>query len=101
MRNSATGHRLTDKTPTAETAGAINLQPLREALSELETAAQRLEDFRGAYRDVVHAVAEKTGLAAPVIRSFIAARMVESEKTRKRKIERAQQLALVFDEIGA
>ncbi len=88
------------KSADAETNGTINLKPLRDALSELETAAQRLADYRAAYADVVHSVAEKTGLAAPVIRQFIAARMVESDKARARKIERAQQLAMVFDEIA-
>jgi hypothetical protein len=99
MQTQSSVHAVKAKPPVAA-GDAINLKPLRDALSELETAAQRLADYRNAYVDVVRAVAEKTGLAAPVIRSFIAARMAESEKARSRKIERAQQLAMVFDEIA-
>lgn len=80
--------------------GAINLKPLCDALKELETAAQRVADMQAAYGEVLHAIAEKTGLAAPVIRSFIGARIAESDKARDKKKARAGQLALVFDEIG-
>lgn len=88
------------KTPVDKSEGAINLKPLREQLKELETAAQRVADLQDAYGELLHAVAEKTGLAAPVIRSFIGARIAENENTAARKKERAGQLALVFDEIG-
>jgi hypothetical protein len=100
MQNNVSTLATTSKKTATDAGGAINIKPLRDALSELETAAQRLQDYRAAYTDVVRAVAEKTGLAAPVIRQFIAARMAESDKTRARKIERAQQLAMVFDEIS-
>lgn len=84
----------------APASDAINLKPLRDALSELDIAAQRVADYSGAYRDLLHTLAEKTGLSAAVIRSFMAARLAESDKTKQRKVERAQQLALVFDEIA-
>lgn len=101
MQTAAAPSNHAPRPPTAPAAGeAINLKPLKDALKELEIAAQKVIDLRTAYGDLVHAVAEKTGLAAPVIRSFIAARLAESEKTRDRKKDRAQQLAMVFDEIA-
>lgn len=84
----------------APAGDAINLKPLRDALGELDIAAQRVADYSGAYRDLLHALAEKTGLSAAVIRSFMSARLTETDKAKQRKIERAQQLALVFDEIA-
>lgn len=83
----------------APTGAAINLQPLRDSLHELEIAATKVADMQAAFSDLLKVVAKKTGLAAPVIRSFIAARIAESEKAAERKKQRASQLSLLFDEI--
>lgn len=83
----------------APTGAVINLQPLRDSLHELEIAATKVSDMQVAFSDLLRAVATKTGLAAPVIRSFIAARITESEKAAERKKQRATQLSLLFDEI--
>lgn len=88
-----------EKGTATEASGAINLAPLRESLKELERAAQIVKDHQAAYGDLLHTVAEKTGLAASVIRSFLAARIADTDKARDRKKERAAQLALVFDEV--
>ena len=85
--------------PPAPIGAAINLQPLRDSLHELEIAATKVAEMQGAFSDLLRAVATKTGLAAPVIRSFIAARITESEKAAERKKHRASQLSLLFDEI--
>lgn len=84
---------------TAQSGDSINLKPLRDALKEMDVAAQRVADYTQAYRDLLQALAEKSGLSAAVIRSFMAARMATTDKAKRRKVERAQQLALVFDEI--
>lgn len=83
----------------APTDAAINLQPLRDSLHELEIVATKVADMQGAFSDLLQVVAKKTGLAVPVIRSFIAARIAESEKAAERKKQRATQLSLLFDEI--
>lgn len=99
MQTQSAVRTLPDKSP-APSSGAINLAPLRDSLKELEVAATRAADLQAAYRDLLHAIAEKTGLAAPVIRSYVAARLSESDKARDRKKERAQQLSLLFDEVA-
>lgn len=80
--------------------GSLNLSPLRDSLKELELAATRVADLQAAYRDLLHTISEKSGLAAPVIRSYVATRLTESDKARDRKKERAQQLSLLFDEVA-
>ncbi len=83
-----------------QAAGAIQLAPLRDALRELETAARRVKDLQEAYTDALAGVARKTNVGAATIRSFIAARIAEDDKARSRKKHRAEQLALLFEEIG-
>lgn len=85
---------------TAPIGAAIDLQPLRDSLRELEIAATKVADMQGAFSDLLRTVATKTGIAAPVIRSFIGARLTEEEKARDRKKQRASQLSLLFDEIA-
>lgn len=78
----------------------INLTPLRDGLRELEIAARKARDVGEAYSDLLKDIAQKTKVAAPVIRSYIAARIAEDDKARSRKRRRAEQLSLLFDEIG-
>lgn len=90
---------LPDKSPLPS-SGALNLAALRDSLQELTLAATSVADMQAAYRDLLHAISKKSGLAAPVIRSYVAARLTESDKARYRKKERAQQLSLLFDEVA-
>lgn len=84
--------------PPAESAEAVlQLDGLRQSLKELTTRYQRMTTAREDFKLMVAAVAEKTGLKPPIARAFIAARLSEHGD---RAVERAKQLALVFDEIG-
>lgn len=83
---------------TSETDdNAVQLQPLRESLKELAALHQRAQNAREAYGDLVDAVSDKTKLKPAVIRAFVNARLSE---TGQRRVITAQQLALVFEEIG-
>jgi len=90
-----------EKSTATEAPGAIKLEPLREAIRELETAARRVKDLQEAYTDLLATVAQKSGIGGSVIRSFVAARIAEDDRARARKRSRAEQLALLFDEVGA
>ncbi len=100
MQSNVSTHPTANKSPANEQAGVISLAPLRDSLKELERAAPIVKDHQAACGDLLHIMAEKTGLAAPVIRSFIAARLVESDQASSRRIDRAQQLAMVFEEVS-
>jgi hypothetical protein len=49
----------------------------------------------------VAAVAERTGLDSSVIRTYIAARMADNAARGARAAERARQLSMCFEEVGA
>lgn len=82
---------------TTETENVIALQPLRESIKELTALHERAKNARESYADLVDAVSDKTKLKPAVIRAFINARLSE---TGQRSVERAKQLALVFEEVG-
>ena len=82
---------------TAEVENAITLQPLRDSIKELTALHERAKNAREAYADLVDAVSDKTKLKPAVIRAFINARLSE---TGQRSVEKAKQLAMVFEEVG-
>jgi hypothetical protein len=79
----------------------------QEAVIKLEAAAVKIEELvelkkkadeaTAALNDGVKAAAEQAGLLATVVRSFVNARASDKYDDAKTK---AQQLALMFDEIG-
>lgn len=79
---------------------AVKLKPLRDGLKELEQAYELARASRSALKEKISAIAEKTGLAPAVIRGFLAARMAEDSEKAERQAERAQQLAMIFEEVG-
>ena len=83
--------------PAPDTEDAITLQPLRDSIKELTALHERAKNAREAYADLVDAVSDKTKLKPAVIRAFINARLSE---TGQRSVEKAKQLALVFEEVG-
>lgn len=88
-------------TATAPASGAVlRIDTLRNMTKELENAYELQRASRAAYNEKVKAAAEKSGLAQPVIRSYICARMVEKSEAGEKKAEHARQLALVFEEAG-
>lgn len=78
-----------------------------EAVIKMEAVKDRIEDLVGLYNaaaqakedlsSAVKAVAEKAGLLATVVNKFVAARAGENFEEAKTK---AQQLSLVFEEVG-
>lgn len=80
--------------------GAIKIKFLREALKELEQAHARAKVARDGYKEIIDAVAERSGLDASVVRAYVTARMLENMEQAEKKSAKAQQLALVFDEVG-
>lgn len=77
--------------------GAINLQPLRDSLQELQAAALRAKDMADAYRDAVNAIAEQSGLLPAAVRAFVRARISEDAA---KPAEKAHQLSMLFEEFG-
>lgn len=79
----------------------------QEAVIKMEQAAVKIDDLielKKRYdsaatdlNDAVKAAAEKSGLLATVVRSFVNARAGDNYEDAKTK---AQQLALMFEEIG-
>jgi len=84
----------------AFSAPVLKLDALRGGLKELEEAYLVLTAAKAAWREKVKAIAEKSGLAPSVIRTYIAARCAEESAQADRKAEQAKQLALVFEEVG-
>lgn len=79
---------------------AVKLKPLRDSLHELERAYELKRAAQLAFNEKIKAVAEKSGVAASVIRTFIAARMADDSEKAGRRKEQADQLQMVFDDIG-
>ncbi len=79
------------------TEAVIKLGVVKERIDNLvklyNAAATAKDDFSSA----VKAVAEKAGLLSTVVNKFVAARAGENFEESKAK---AQQLALVFEEVG-
>lgn len=88
--------RRKNKSSSAE-AGVVQLEALRESLKELEVRHERMVGAREDYASVVKVVSERSQVKPAVIRALIAARLSERGE---RAVERAQQMALVFDSIG-
>lgn len=84
--------------PTGQ--AVIKMDVLRKMTKELENAYELQRASRSAYKEKVKACAEQSGLAEPVIRAYICARMVEQSEQGEKKAEHARQLALVFEEAG-
>lgn len=96
-----TGATTTPKIDNAIVGGAvIKMDALRKMTKELENAYELQCASRSAYKEKVKACAEQSGLAQPVIRAYICARMVEQSEQGEKKAEHARQLALVFEEAG-
>lgn len=90
----------TPKTEPLTPGAAVKLKPLRDGLKELEHAYELMRAARAAYKEKIVTVAEKSGLDVSVVRAFVAARMADDVEKTDRKAEHAQQLAMVFDEVG-
>ena len=89
------------KVDAALVGGAIiKMDALRKMTKELENAYELQRASRSAYKEKVKACAEQSGLAEPVVRAYICARMVEKSEEGEKKAEHARQLALVFEEAG-
>jgi hypothetical protein len=85
----------------ASTSDTIKLKPLRDSLKELEDSYELMRASRAAFRERLAAVAEKSGVHPAVIRAFVAARMADDAEKASAAADRARQLAIVFDEVGA
>jgi hypothetical protein len=79
------------------TEAVIKLQPLKKAISELETLKNKSDQARDKLNDAVKAVAEQSGLLSSVVRKLVNARCGENFAEEKTK---AEQLAMVFGEVG-
>ena len=76
----------------------ITLDPLKERVEELVSLHEEAKASRDGFNDAVKAVAEASGLQASVVSRFVKARAtVERFNAKKRD---AEQLSLVFDEVG-
>lgn len=75
----------------------IKLESLTKRIDHLITLKRKVETATADYSDAIKAVAEESGLNAPVVRSFIAARAGEKFEERRRVVE---QLSLCFTEVG-
>lgn len=74
----------------------ITLDPLRDGLQNLLTLKARADDTKTALGEAIKAVAEKSGLMAKTIRTYVNARASDSAKEARRD---AEQMSLVFDEM--
>ncbi len=79
------------------TEATIKLQPLRVSLKHLMSLKVSADAAREQYNAGVKAVAEKTGLMSSVVSKLVKARSGDKFDDERRK---AEQTALLFDEIG-
>lgn len=75
----------------------IELEELGRRMDHLLDLHETHKQASADYSEAIKATAEASGLLASTVRSYVAARASESFADRARK---AQQLALVFDELG-
>jgi hypothetical protein len=75
----------------------IKLEALSVTVEELITLKKAAETAATAYADGIKATAEKAGLLAKVVRSFVDARAGDKYDDKKTEVD---QLALCFDEVG-
>lgn len=75
----------------------IKTKVVKDKIDELVRLKKSAEEAAACFNDAVKAAAEKSGLLASVVRSFVTARAGEDFEGAHRKIE---QLALVFEEVG-
>lgn len=75
----------------------IELDALRDRLEHLIGLRRQAKEAADEYGEAVKAVAERAGLLSTTVRKFVAARAGDdfSESARK-----AEQLAMVFEEVG-
>lgn len=81
----------------AAAAKGIALPPVREALSNLEALCHHKIAAADAFSDACKAVSEKANLSPSVISAYVTA-IVRDKLDDKR--EKAEQLALLFEEFG-
>lgn len=81
-----------------EAVEVIELSALKERIHELVLLHTEVADARANYSDAIKATAEASGLLSTVIAKFVAARAKEERFSEKRR--QAEQLSLLFDEIG-
>jgi len=76
----------------------MNLTELRRVLPELEAAFNRKAEASEDFSDVVKVASINTGIMTGVLSQFVAARCNDTVKKKSRS---AEQLSLLFVEVGA
>ncbi len=76
----------------------IRMKELDDRIPHLVSLHTKSKDAAKDYSDAVKAVAEKSGLLASVVRRFVVAKAGQNFDEKKKE---AEQLSLVFDELGA
>lgn len=87
---------VTDKQFTAVAKG-IKLGEIRDSLEELEHLCERKQAAAEQFSDAVKLVALKSAIDATVLSTYVTAKVND---TLKKKQNQAEQLGLLFDEIG-
>jgi hypothetical protein len=75
----------------------IKLAPVKERVDEMVQLYEVYKDSGAQLNEGIKALAEASGLMASVVRKFIVARAGDNFDEKKRE---ADQLSLVFDEVG-
>lgn len=89
------GIELSDDEPSAE---VIRTKAVRDALDDLKSLARSAKAATEEYAEACEAVATKANVDRGVLKAFITASVGDRAEAKKAK---TQQLALLFDEIGA
>jgi len=76
---------------------AIKLGEIAEAYSELEALCYRKIDATEAFSNACKAVAFRSGVDAAVLSAYVTARTTDTLRKKQRK---AEQLTLLFEELG-
>ena len=75
----------------------IKMQPIKDIITDLVDLYTKAGKASDTLNDAIKAAAEKAGLQASAVRKFVVARAGEKYEEKKRD---AEQLSLLFDEIG-
>lgn len=82
----------------ARNVRVVDYEAIRSASTELETLAYAAKAARDTFSEAVKAAASKAGVDAAVLRAFITSRIADDPS---KKAARAEQLSLLFVEVGS
>jgi hypothetical protein len=91
-----TGKRVRGRKDQGQEA-VVKTDVLKDKVADLVHLHNKAAAAAETYGDAIKTTAEKAGLLASVVRKFVAARAGEKFEEEKKK---AEQLSLVFDEVG-